>query len=277
MPELPEVETIVRNLRAPLVGRTITGVEITWPRQVVKLSPREFTDRIQGQRVKVIGRRGKVLLFTLSAETLFIHLRMSGDLMVVPTGTAREKHAHIVFSLDDEHELRFKDPRKFGRVSLEDMTGKFGPEPLGSEFTATTLAKGLASHSRVLKPLLLDQTFLAGVGNIYADESLHRAGIHPLRKSDTLRPEEVSRLWCTLRRVLHSAIRHGGTDLGDRVYRDGGFRPRVYNRECRTCKTPIRRITVGQRSTRFCPRCQRVQGCGLVNPSPTSPTRGSRR
>lgn len=265
MPELPEVETFVRQLRAPLVGRTITGVRIKWPRHVAVPSPREFAGRIRGQRVEAIARRGKYLVFALSVDTLLIHLKMSGDLMVVPTGTARDKHAHTVFSLDNGHELRFKDTRKFGRVYLvgdpEEVTGQLGPEPLAAGFTASKLAERLAAHSRTLKPLLLDQTFLAGVGNIYADEALHLAGLHPLRKSDTLRPEEVKRLWRSIRRALNSGIRHDGASI-DWVYRGGSFQHhfRVYDREgqpCRTCGTPIRRITVGQRGTHFCPHCQR--------------------
>ena len=196
MPELPEVETLVRQLRAPLVGRAITGVTVKWPRHVAVPSARQFAARVRGQCVETIERRGKYLVFGLSADTLLIHLKMSGDLVVVPAGTARDKHAHTVFHLDNGHEFRFSDTRKFGRVYLvsrpEEVTGKLGPEPLAAGFTAKALGERLAAHSRALKPLLLDQAFLAGVGNIYADEALHLAGLHPLRKSDTLRLDDLT-------------------------------------------------------------------------------------
>ncbi len=265
MPELPEVETLVRQLRAPLVGRVITDVTIRWPRHIAIPSPREFAERIQGQRVETIERCGKYLVFGLDRDTLLIHLKMSGALAVVPAGTAEDKHAHTIFHLEDGHEFRFSDTRKFGRVYLvgdpKEVTGSLGPEPLAADFTAKKLGEGLVAHSRALKPLLLDQTFLAGVGNIYADEALHLAGLHPLRKSDTLRPDEVKRLWRGIRRALNNGLRHNGASI-DWVYRGGDYQNhfRVYGREsepCPACGTPIRRITVGQRSTYFCPHCQR--------------------
>jgi len=265
MPELPEVETYVRRLRAPLVGRTITRVTVKWPRHIAIPSPRQFSQRIRGQRIETIGRRGKYLVFELSAGALLIHLKMSGDLAVAPDGTTRDKHAHTVFHLDNQHEFRFSDTRKFGRVYLvtrpEEVTGRLGPEPLAAGFTARRFGERLAAHSRALKPLLLDQTFMAGVGNIYADEALHLAGLHPLRKSDTLCSDEVRRLWQSIRRALRSGIRHGGASI-DRVYRGGEFQNefRVYQREgepCPNCGTRIRRIMIGQRSTHFCSRCQR--------------------
>ena len=264
MPELPEVETIVRQLRAPLVGRTITGVTLKWPRHVAVPSLRQFVKRIQGRRIESIGRRGKYLVFGLDGGALLIHLKMSGDLAVAAAGTARDKHAHTVFHLDDGREFRFRDTRKFGRVYLvsrpEEVTGHLGPEPLAAPFTAQALGRRLAARSRALKPLLLDQTFLAGVGNIYADEALHLAGLHPLRKSDTLTAEEVRRLWRSIRRVLRRGIRLNGASI-DWMYRGGRFQEvlNVYDRAgepCLTCGAPIRRILVGQRGTHFCPRCQ---------------------
>ena len=264
MPELPEVETFVRQLRGPLTGRTITRATLHWPRHVATPSPRQFSRRIRGQRITAVGRRGKYLVFSLSHGSLLIHLKMSGGLTVAPAGATRDRHAHTVFHLDDGNEFRFSDTRKFGRVYLVDrpeaVTGKLGPEPLAADFTAQTLARRLAAHSRALKPLLLDQTFLAGVGNIYADEALHLAGLHPLRKSDTLSLAEARRLWRSLRRVLRQGIRLNGASI-DWVYRGGEFQHqfRVYRRAgepCLTCGRPIRRIVVGQRSTHFCPRCQ---------------------
>jgi len=264
MPELPEVETFVRRLRAPLVGRTITGVTLQWPRHVATPSPRQFARQIRGRRIESIGRRGKYLVFCLDGGVLLIHLKMSGDLAVAAAGTTPDKHAHTVFHLDDGREFRFSDTRKFGRVYLvsrpEEVTGHLGPEPLDGAFTARALGERLAARSRALKPLLLDQTFLAGVGNIYADEALHLAGLHPLRKSDTLTAEEARRLWRAIRRVLRRGIQLNGASI-DWMYRGGSFQEilRVYDRAgepCPTCGAPIRRILVGQRGTHFCPRCQ---------------------
>ncbi len=264
MPELPEVETFARLLRAALTGRTITHATLLWPGHVATPSPRQFGRRIRGRRIEAVGRRGKYLVLGLNHGALLIHLKMSGDLSVTPAGAARDRHAHTVFHLDDGSEFRFSDTRKFGRVYLvdrpEEITGRLGPEPLAGEFTAAALSRRLRAHSRALKPLLLDQTFLAGVGNIYADEALHLAGLHPLRKSDTLTPDETRRLWRSIRRVLRQGIRLNGASI-DWVYRGGEFqhRFRVYDRAgepCLTCGTPIRRIVVGQRGTHFCPRCQ---------------------
>ena len=264
MPELPEVETFARQLRAPLAGRTITRVTLKWPRHIATPSLRQFVRRIRGRRIEAVGRRGKFLVLYLDDGALLIHLRMSGDLLVARDGAARDKHAHTIFHLDDGSEFRFSDTRKFGRVYLvhrpEEVTGDLGPEPLDDSFTAAKFAARLAAHSRALKPLLLDQTFLAGMGNIYTDEALHLAGLHPLRKSDTLTPEEARRLWRSLRRVLRRGIRLNGASI-DWMYRGGTFQDelRVYGRAgepCLTCGTPIRRTVVGQRGTHYCPRCQ---------------------
>lgn len=271
MPELPEVETIVRELRegsaergASVIGRKIVAVTVHWPRHIARPPASEFARRIRGQRILSLERRGKYLIFNLSRDVLLIHLKMSGDLRVVPAAATRDKHAHTVFHLNGGHELRFSDPRKFGRVylaaSADEITGRLGPEPLSRDFTARRLAERLAGRRRQLKPLLLDQTFIAGVGNIYADEALHRARLHPLRNSDSLGPEEVARLWRGLRDALRAGIRHAGASI-DRVYRGGDFQNhfRAYGREgepCSNCGAPIRRIVVGQRGTHFCPKCQ---------------------
>jgi formamidopyrimidine-DNA glycosylase len=196
---------------------------------------------------------------------MLIHLKMSGDLVVVNGSAPRDKHAHTIFHFDDGHSLRFSDTRKFGKVfvvgDMESVTGQLGPEPLEPSFTAKKLGARLAKKHRALKPLLLDQTFLAGVGNIYADEALHRARLHPLRRSDSLTPAEVKALWRGIRQALRTGLRHNGASI-DWAYRGGGFQKyfRVYGREgepCYNCGTPIRRLVVGQRGTHFCPACQR--------------------
>ena len=271
MPELPEVETIVRQLRAggrehasSILGKRIERVTVKWPRHVARPSARVLQQELRGQTVRALSRRGKYLVFKLSGGVLLIHLKMSGDLKLVGPNTPADRHAHTIFHFTDGTALRFSDTRKFGKVfwvgQAEEVTGALGPEPLEPGFTAARLRGLLAERRRALKPLLLDQTFIAGLGNIYTDEALHRAGLHPLRRSDALSPSEVSALWRAIRQSLRSGIRHNGASI-DWVYRGGGFQNhfRVYDRAgqpCLTCGTPIRRIVVGQRGTHYCPQCQ---------------------
>ena len=271
MPELPEVETIVRQLRqgqpmhvSSIIGKRIERVTVKWPRHVARPSARVLQQELRGQTVETVSRRGKYLIFKLSGGVLLIHLKMSGDLKLVGPDTPADKHAHTVFHFSDGSALRFSDTRKFGKVfwvrQAEDVTGALGPEPLEPGFTAARLGRMLAARRRALKPLLLDQTFIAGLGNIYTDESLHMAGLHPLRRSDSLTPAEAGALWRAIRKALRSGIRHKGASI-DWVYRGGEQQHhfRVYDRAgqpCLTCGTPIRRIVVGQRGTHFCPQCQ---------------------
>ncbi len=272
MPELPEVETVVRQLRegnhergGSVIGRTIARVRLRWPGHVARPSPGEFVRRVSGQTIVAISRRGKYLIFSLTHGFLLIHLKMSGDLVVVDDQAPPDKHAHTIFLFQGGGQLRFTDTRKFGRVywveRAEDVVGGLGPEPLEPGFTARRLGEMLARRKRALKPLLLDQTFIAGLGNIYTDETLHRARLHPLRRSHTLQPQEVRALWRGIRQSLQSGIRHNGASI-DWVYRGGNFQHhfRVYDRAgepCANCGTPIRRTVVGQRGTYFCPRCQK--------------------
>ena len=270
MPELPEVETFVRALRAPLAGRTITGVRNDWPRHIAVPPPEELTRRITGRRIESVDRRAKYLVFTLSDdETLIIHLKMSGHLSVVPAGTPPDRYAHTVFELDDGRELRFRDTRKFGRVYLVhdpvDVLGPLGPEPLTDDFTAEQLAARLSGRKRVLKPLLLDQTFIAGIGNIYADEALFDAGLMPTRRSDTLTAAEIVALHAAIRKVLAMGIDREGASISTYVKADGQMGDmqnavavfRRTGQACYTCGGPIERIVLGGRSTHFCPNCQR--------------------
>ncbi len=271
MPELPEVDTVARELREgqaergpSVVGRTIRRVTVKWPRHIARPAPRELQARLRGQTIQNVTRRGKYVVFELSRDALLIHLKMSGDLRMVKDSAPPDKHAHTIFHFSDGWQLRFSDTRKFGKVFLaaraEDVTSALGPEPLEPAFTAKRLAAMLAAKRRQLKPLLLDQTFIAGLGNIYTDEALHLAKLHPLRPSDSVTAEEARDLWKGIRRALRTGLRHNGASI-DWVYRGGGFQNyfRVYDRAgepCFRCGAPIRRIVVGQRGTHFCPQCQ---------------------
>lgn len=271
MPELPEVETLVRllsqgrNGSPSLIGRTITGLELNWPRQVAHPEPDAFRRRIIGRKIEDLSRRAKYLVFTLDQGSLLIHLKMTGDLTVEPAEEDRGPYDHTVFSLDEGWELRFSDARKFGRVywyrDPQEFLSRLGPEPLAEDFTPEQLTQQLEGRSRAIKPLLLEQSFIAGLGNIYADEALHEAGLHPLHPADQLDTDDVQTLWQSIRHTLQLGINRHGTSL-DWVYRGGDNQNhlRVYGREgdpCPVCGAAIERIVVSQRGTHFCPQCQR--------------------
>jgi len=265
MPELPEVETIVRRLRADLIGSKIESANLLWERTLATPEPAHFKKNIVGQSINSVNRRAKYIVLTLSVDTLLIHLRMSGDLLVRSEGVPVHKHDRLILHLSDGRYLAFSNMRKFGRVWLtpnpEDILGKLGPEPLDDNFTAEMLYEMLQKHKRQIKPLLLDQTFLAGMGNIYTDEALHLTGLHPLAKSDLIKQKQAKILWRSVRDVLKEGIRRNGTSI-DWIYRGGDFQNylKVYGRAdepCLNCGTPIQRIIVGQRGTHFCPQCQK--------------------
>lgn len=272
MPELPEVETLARDLCPHLLGRTIVNARVHWSRTIAMPRARAFVQQLRGQRVTAITRRGKYLIFHLHHDApryWLVHLRMTGGFHLVTPPTPRDAHTHVVVQLDDGCELRFRDPRKFGRMWLVDdpqrIVGKLGPEPL--EISMGEFCTRLAQRRGRLKPLLLAQTFVAGIGNIYADESLWYARLHPLRRVESLTRTECARLHRAIRHVLTRAIALGGTSI-DVMYKrvngkSGGFTEslRAFDREqrpCRRCGTPIRKIVVGQRGTHFCPTCQPV-------------------
>jgi formamidopyrimidine-DNA glycosylase len=282
MPELPEVETLVRRLREPVVGRTIINATVKWPRTIGRPTPRDFVRQVRGLTVQSITRRAKYLVFELrqhperseaqskdadvQPQFLLIHLKMSGKLSVVSGNAPILKHDRVLFDLDNGQQLRFNDIRKFGRMHLvpevDDITGAHGPEPFDRAFTLPAFREMIRSRSGAIKPLLLNQQFLSGVGNIYADESLWYAKIHPLRKADSLKDVEIAALYRSIRRVLKRAIDDQGTDAGDGVI-EGDYRPRVYDRQdrpCYRCHQPIHKTVVGQRGTHFCPHCQRKRG-----------------
>jgi formamidopyrimidine-DNA glycosylase len=282
MPELPEVETIRNKFRKgtndipSLIGRRITGVDLLWERTLETPSPNDFSARIPGQKITDIGRRGKYLLFHLEKDTLVIHLRMSGDLWYEAANAAIAPHHRLLLFIDQDHRLAFNDTRKFGRVWLVDdpqsLLAHLGPEPLDENFSVQDFYQRLLKHRRQIKPLLLDQHFLAGVGNIYADEALHRAKIHPLTRSNSLSVDNAGRLFENIKLVLQEGIHRNGASI-DWVYRGGDFQNyfQVYQRAgkpCYNCSTPIERITVGQRGTHFCPQCQPTMNEANITPEP---------
>ena len=296
MPELPEVETVARDLQRWVAGATIIGAEVRWERTIRHPQPSDrFVGELRGATIQRVGRRAKsVLLHLDDGRVMTVALRMTGALIVAPPGTPDDRYARVVFRLADGRELRYRDVRKFGRIGLwergggpprarkgirkpsvaerrepyrvGDVFARHGPEPLARSFSAERLAARLKGRSARLKTLLLDQSFIAGVGNIYADEALWRARLHPLRAADTLTPVEVRRLHRAIRAVLRQGIANRGTSLADYVGADGepgenAERLSVYQRTgqpCLRCGREIVRIVVGQRSTHFCPRCQRL-------------------
>lgn len=268
MPELPEVETIARGMQQ-VVGQRIVGVEILWDRTVVVLGRGDLT-KVKGQRIDQVGRRGKWIVIGLDGgDFLFVHLRMSGRILIDVGDVPVDKHARVLFDLGDGRRIRFSDQRKFGRIVLaadpDQVIGDLGPEPLADDLTAERLGEMLAKRRGRLKPLLLNQRFLAGLGNIYTDEALWLARLHPLRTADTLSCEEVERLYKAIRKVLGNAIALGGTTLRDEQYvradgESGDFAQQLqaYDRAgipCARCGAPIVRIVVAQRGTHLCPRC----------------------
>ncbi|MDX1991336.1 MAG: DNA-formamidopyrimidine glycosylase [bacterium] len=272
MPELPEVETVVRNLRVPLIGRTVQSMSYDWPRTIHSPSPDAFAERIVGQTFRAIERRAKYIVAALDHDFLMVHLKMTGRLYVTDTNEVHDadKWVHFRLGLDEGKELRFSDARKFGKVYLtadpEIITGTLGPEPLTDDFTEVIFRERLQHRSKNIKALLLDQTFIAGVGNIYADESLFRAGIHPLRRSDSLTDDEIIRLYGTVRDALNAGIDYEGASISWYRKPDGtkGSSQEhflVYDQEgkpCQNCGTMIEKIRVAQRGTHYCPACQRL-------------------
>lgn len=295
MPELPEVETVARDLQRSVAGATITAATVNWERTIRHPQPPErFVAEVAGATIRRVGRRAKTVLMHLEdGRVLTVALRMTGALIVASRGTPADPYARVVFELADGRELRYRDVRKFGRIGLwpggglrsvgagrgarsrrvaegrrtyriGEVFSGHGPEPLARGFSAKRFAERLRNRSAKLKALLLDQSFIAGVGNIYADEALWRARLHPLRRADMLDEADVRRLHRSVRQVLREGIVNRGSSISDFVGADGkpganAERLAVYrrtDRPCPRCGRPIRRIVVGQRSTHFCPHCQ---------------------
>jgi len=282
MPELPEVETVRRGIEERVVGRLITQVEVGRERSVRRVGRETVIHGLTGTTMLNARRRGKYLLCDLdSGDEVMIHLRMSGRVLVEPAGTERPPHTHVVLTLAPRDgvvdEMWFVDPRTFGEVVVFDPTrtsevlpelARLGPDPITDEFNAEVLAKQLQGKRGALKPLLLNQHVVAGVGNIYADEVLHRSKLRWDRTADSLSRKQVALLAASIVEILTEAIAAGGSTLVDTQYVDiegnvGSFQEnhRVYGRVgqgCLTCgKTSIRKVVVAGRSTSFCPRCQK--------------------
>ncbi len=275
MPELPEVETIRRHLAAKVCGMVITGVEVR-DQRLRRPVETEVLCGLVGRRMVAIGRRGKYLLVHLDdGRTLVLHLGMSGHVVLCPRGAPADKHDHVVFALDSHMELRYNDPRRFGAIMvMDDKTlgegggwACLGPEPLGEGLTVRYLQERAAGRRVPVKVFLMDGRVVAGVGNIYANEALYKAGIDPRRSASSLSEAEWQRVRRAIRAVLRAAIRQGGTTLRDEGFRnpagEGGYfqvRLAVYGREgmpCQRCGLPIVRAVVAGRSTYYCPSCQR--------------------
>jgi formamidopyrimidine-DNA glycosylase len=271
MPELPEVETVVRSLRQPLIGHTVQAMWYDWSKTIQTPAPQAFADRIVGQTFQAVERRAKYIICVLDHDLLVVHLKMTGRLYVTPADA--EHHAdrwvHFRLDLDQGQQLRFSDSRKFGRVYLvsefAEINDTLGPEPLDDAFTVTVMHDRLQGRKKQIKALLLDQTFVAGIGNIYADEALFRAKIRPKRLANTLTDDEIQRLHGTVRDALQMGIQHEGASINWYRKPDGSKGNSqdhffVYGRTgqpCKSCGTSIEKIRVAQRGTHFCPICQK--------------------
>jgi formamidopyrimidine-DNA glycosylase len=274
VPELPEVETVRARLAPVLEGRRLVRVEITDPRLTRPYDPADVARELEGERVLRVDRRGKYLIVRFeSGRALLIHLRMTGSLRTAPAGTLPDDpHRRAVARLDDGSDVAYRDVRRFGTWLLlepaevgEYVDARVGPEPLERSFRTRDLAASLKTRRAPIKAAILDQRTVAGVGNIYADEALWRARIHPLREARDLDPDEIRALHRSIRAALQQGIKHQGSTLRDYALPDGAYGSmqhefKVYGRggePCDRCGAPIEKIRVAGRGTWYCPHCQR--------------------
>lgn len=274
MPELPEVETVRKGLSQLVVGKTIQRMEVRWPKIIESPEVPIFEAALKGQQIDAIQRRGKFLIFKLSEGDLISHLRMEGKYEYFPDTATTTKHTHVIFYFTDGSQLQYRDVRKFGRMTLvaKDHGLKYrgiqqlGPEPVLPDFALANFQSALKKHHKAIKPLLLDQKLVTGLGNIYVDEALWTAKIHPEQPADTLKPQEVKVLHQAIIDVLAAAVKAGGTTI--RTYLNalgeaGKFQLSLHvygqtGKPCTRCGTPIRKIKVAQRGTHYCPHCQKL-------------------
>lgn len=272
MPELPEVETIIRKLKfgthdsPSVIDQTIDSVNVTWDGIIARPEPGQFKEVTVGRTIIDALRRGKFMHFPLDKGHLLAHLRMSGDMRMEEIIKSNDNYDRVIINFTNGYRLVFSNIRKFGRMwytdNPDEVIGNLGPEPLSNNFTSDLLYKKLKSHSRQIKPLLMDQTFIAGMGNVYTDETLFHARIHPLRISDSLSKIDAENLHHAIQSVLQKGIQNLGSSI-DWIYRGGQFQNyfNVYKREnkpCPRCGTSIQKIRVGLRGTHFCPTCQKI-------------------
>lgn len=275
MPELPEVETVRGTLEVLAVGKKISQVSVFWPKMIKKPSEVEqFNDALRGQTISEIGRRGKFLIFYTDDYALVSHLRMEGKYGLFSADEPVEKHTHVIFHFTDGKELRYKDVRKFGTMHLYAKGTEFdsqpladlGPEPFSGDFSVEWLSEKLKRTNRKIKPALLDQKILVGLGNIYVDEALFRAKIHPERIANSLSREEEAVLYREIVSTLSEAVEKGGSTIRSYVNSQGQIgmfqlQLLVYGRKnepCKVCGTPLEKTVVGGRGTHFCPTCQKL-------------------
>jgi len=274
MPELPEVETIRKTLLHLVKGKTIEEVEVYWPKMIKKPDDvKQFCNVLKGQTIRDIGRRGKYLKFYLDDYILVSHLRMEGKYGLYKKNNPLEKHTHVIFKFTDESELRYKDVRKFGTMHLFEKgeeekhlpLSQLGPEPFSELFTVQFLGEKLLSSSRKIKQVLLDQTVLAGLGNIYVDEALFRSNIHPERLAKDIKKNELKILHNEIIETLQEAVEKGGSTVRSYVNTQGQigmFQLSLYvygraEQPCKVCGSPIYKIKVGGRGTHYCKKCQK--------------------
>jgi formamidopyrimidine-DNA glycosylase len=272
MPELPEVETTVNELRPQLIGRQIASVEVLAPKTIQVPSAEKFMAGLTGRRITTVYRRGKHLIFKLDNQrTLIVHLRMTGSLLIKKHSDLPEKFVRVIFKFDNGSALHFRDVRRFGRMWLvedeNEVVGELGPEPLSEEFSPAILAGIFKGRQTPIKSLLLDQTKIAGIGNMYADEALYRARLHPLRPAASLNKKETIALFEAIQYVLNKGIRSKGAST-DTYFRPSGSKGAAHlefqvahrkGQECPGCSGTIERITVQQRGTFYCPSCQKLK------------------
>jgi formamidopyrimidine-DNA glycosylase len=275
LPELPEVETIRKTLKKLVVNKTIKDITVYWPKIIKNpVEVEQFVDALIGETIVDVGRRGKFLIIYTGNFALVSHLRMEGKYGLYPKEEPFDKHTHVLFHFTDETELRYRDVRKFGTMHLYKKGDEFltepliglGPEPFSDEFTIEFLEKKLVKTNRKIKTALLDQKVFVGLGNIYVDEALFRAGIHPERLANTLNKNEITLLHREIVATLSEAVKKGGSTIRSYVNSQGEigmFQLELYaygrkGEECKRCGTPLEKTTVGGRGTHYCPHCQKV-------------------
>lgn len=274
MPELPEVETIRKTLKKLVLHKQIENVTVYWPKIIKSpLEVEQFIDALRGETIMDVGRRGKFLIIYTGKYALVSHLRMEGKYRLYSKDEPIDKHTHVIFHFIDETELRYRDVRKFGTMHLFKKGEEFqkpplielGPEPFSEEFTKDYLGMKLGKTNRKIKPTLLDQKVFVGLGNIYVDEALFRARIHPERSANTLTEDEIAILHREIVATLSEAVKKGGSTIRSYVNSQGEMgmfqlELYAYGREgeaCKICGTPLEKTKVGGRGTHYCPNCQK--------------------